>query len=102
MDANYSGVVAANGTCVVEIRASARMNWQVSQVSTELTSAPAGSTSMLRKNGSLISSLVSPGDVADGVPAAELQGGDVMTVEWAGCTPNTIAKVYIIYTESPV
>lgn len=98
-EAFFSATVAANGTAVAEIRASARQSWAVKQVSTELPNAPAGSTSMLRKNGALVTSMVAPGDVASGDPAVQLAAGDVLTVEWAGCTPGVTGQVYVIYDD---
>lgn len=98
-DNAYSGKVTAGGILVLTVRPFARQTWTVSQVSTEMGTAPLGSTCVLRKNGSQITAMISTGDVADGVPPTVLHSSDVLTVEWAGCTPNALGKAYIIFDD---
>lgn len=98
-DNAYSAKVSAAGAAVVTIRPFAQQTWVVQQVSTEYTTAPIGSTCTIRKNGSQVTQMIATGDVADGVPYTTLRVGDVMTVEWAGATPNETVKVYIVYDD---
>lgn len=103
MDADYSAKVVVGGTATITIRPDTRRPWIVSQISTELATAPAGSTCALRKNGSLVTSLVAPGDIADGSPAVRVTSSDTLTVIWTGCTVGDVAKAYVIfeYEEPP-
>jgi hypothetical protein len=99
--ATYSVTIGAGGTGTVTIQTRSVVPWVVGQVTNELQGAPSGATCNLRKNGALISPLIAPSDVAAGEPFIELLGTDSLTVEWAGCTPGTIGKVVVLYTEKP-
>jgi hypothetical protein len=98
-DNAYSARVTAAGTATIEIRPFASQVWTVTQVSTEYRTAPTGATSGLRKNGNQITVLIATGDVADGVPSTILRPGDVMTVNWAGCTPGDTVKAFAYYDD---
>lgn len=102
-DADFSAVVGVSGTATISVRPDNRRAWVVSQASTELANAPSGSTCTLRKNGSLITTMVAAGDVAEGAPPIRLGTSDVMTIAWAGCSPGSVAKVYLVfdYEEAP-
>lgn len=96
----YSGTVAADGTLSVSFGPSGRIpKWTVSQISAELTTAPAGSTCSLRESGHLISPMIPTGDTAAGEPSIDLRLGDTLTVDWAGCTPGTVGYVTVILNE---
>jgi hypothetical protein len=96
-DRAYAARVAADGTATVRIVSDTSMGWNVRQVSVEMATAPSGATCMLRKNGVLISPIIPTGDAASGDPPIPLSYDDVMTVEFAGCTPGDIGKVYVVY-----
>jgi hypothetical protein len=96
-DRAYSAMVGAGGTATIRITSDTSIPWSVEQVSTEMEAAPSGSTCALRKNGVLITYMISTGDTAGGDPPVPLSVDDVMTVEWAGCTPGDIGKAYMVY-----
>jgi hypothetical protein len=97
---NYSATVAANGTATATIvTGSRRRRWTVSQVSVEMSAAPIGATCALRLNGVLVTPLVPTGDAAGGDPPVTLEGTDVLTVAWAGCTPGQVGSVLALYDE---
>jgi hypothetical protein len=99
-DQTYSGVVTAAGTLTIPIGPGTKARtWVVSQVSTELSSAPIGATCMMRKNGAPVTPMVATGDVAGGDPPVTLYGSDLLQLVWTGCTPGTTANVYVIYDE---
>jgi hypothetical protein len=96
-DRAYTARVVANGTATIRIISDTSMGWSVRQVSVEMASAPSGATCMLRKNGVLISPIIPTGDAASGDPPIPLSYDDVMTVEFAGCTPGDVGKAYVVY-----
>jgi hypothetical protein len=102
-DRTRTATVAADGTARITIQPYGAQPWDMTQVSVELASAPIGATCALRKYpsgsavGYLITPLVPTGDVAAGDPPVRLRPEDTMTVEWAGCTPGTLAKALLIY-----
>lgn len=98
-DDQYQGIVAANGTCTVRFGPAYNNTWVLSQISTEMLSAPSGATSVLRKMGAFVSFLIATGDAAGGDPPLPVRGGETVTVEWEGCTPGDIGRVYVIYTK---
>lgn len=71
--------------------------WLVSQISTEMLTAPAGAVCLLRKRGALITPLIAAADVAAGDPPVLLHPGDSLTVEWSACTPGDQGKAIAIY-----
>lgn len=99
-DMALSDQVAADGTAVVPIRVSTGIGqWTVTQVSTDMSTAPIGSTCELRKNGNMVTPMISTGSVAGGDPPVVINAADVLTVSWAGCTPGDVAKVFVIYDD---
>jgi hypothetical protein len=93
----YSAKVGAGGTATVTVRTPSREAWVISQVSTELPSAPSGASSDIRLNGNLVTVMVPSGDAASGDPPITLLDTDTLTVNWGSCTPNTVAKVLVFY-----
>jgi len=93
----YSAIVAGDGTAVATIQPTTGRGWKVSQVSVELAAAPTGATCNVRRNGALVTPIIPTGDVASGEPPVDLQVGDELTVQWAGCTPGQVGRVLIIY-----
>jgi hypothetical protein len=93
----YSVVIGAGGTGTVSIKTGSREVWIISQVSIELPTAPSGSTADLRLNDRLVTVMIAAGDAATGDPPVTLLETDTLTVNWAGCTPNTVGKVLIFY-----
>ena len=99
-DQSYQATANASGVATVTITISGRTRmWSVSQISTECPSAPIGATCVVRKNGSLVTPLISTGDVAGGDPPLSIRPQDVLTITWTGLTVGTVAAVYIIYDE---
>lgn len=93
--------VLADGTAVVEFRSGAQ-TWKVSQVTTEMLTAPLGATCRLRRNGVLISKMLPRGDVASGEPSYIIGPADVLSVTWAGCTPGVAAQANATYDDGIV
>lgn len=99
-DMALSAQVAADGTAMITVRVSNGIGrWTVTQVSTEMGSAPIGSTCELRKNGSMVTPMIATGDVAGGDPPVVLNAADALTVSWAGCTPGDVASAFVIYDD---
>ena len=100
MDATapFSKIVGASGTATITVKPPGRQIWTITQVSIELTGAPSGSTCSLRKNGSLVTPMIAPGDAASGDPPIVLLPSDVMTIEWVGCTQGQVGRAIIFYS----
>lgn len=96
---SYSASVGADGRAVITIRPPRMQRWVVSQVSMQMASAPIGSTCELKFNGSMITPLISTGDVASGEPYTTCFSTDRLTVEWGGCTPGDTGTALVYYTE---
>lgn len=100
-DTSFTAIATAGGVAVVTVSSGAQ-KWVVQQYSTEcvfgaVSGAPIGAQCFVRKNGSIITRLISAGDVASGVPYLELRTGDVSTITWTGVTPGASCKVTAIY-----
>lgn len=99
-DRVYTATVGAAGTATVTISTGSRTRfWSLQQISIELASAPVGATANIRKNGVLISAMIPTGDAAGGDPPIPLNPQDSVTVNWAGCTPGTVGRVYVVFDE---
>lgn len=97
-DWTRQGAVDASGDLSIEWDSGGQINWLVEQVTCEMPTAPVGATAALRKgNGQLITLMIPTGDTAGGDPPVMLRPGETMRVEWAGCTPGDVGKVYVIY-----
>jgi hypothetical protein len=92
-----SAEVAADGSCEISFRAQGREAWQVEQISTEMQGAVSGSECNLFVNGSLVTPLLPRRSVAAGDPPLPVYPGDVVSVEWSGCTPGEQGKALVIY-----
>jgi hypothetical protein len=99
-----TATVAADGTATILFQPYSATPWTVTQVSTELASAPVGATCALRlaragdlPNSFLITPMVATGDVAGGDPPVDVAPEDILLVAWKGCTPGTLAKALVIY-----
>lgn len=95
----YSVKIGAGGTGTITIQTRSVRSWEVSQVSIELAAAPVGATCYLRKNGYPVTPLIATGDTAAGDPPVLIRPEDVLTIEWAGCTVNSVAKALVFYEE---
>jgi len=73
--------------------------WRVGQVSIDMPTAPSGATCVIKLNGTALTPMVAQRDVAAGDPAILMQPGDIMTVEWAGCTFGDVGKALVILDE---
>ncbi len=102
-DRTRTATVAGDGTAIIRVQPYGALPWSIMQVSTELASAPIGATCAIRKytSGSAVGFLVTPmvatGDVAAGDPPVQLLPEDTLTIEWAGCTPGSLAKALVTY-----
>jgi hypothetical protein len=95
----YATTVDAAGTATVEISPATSYSWNVTQLSVELAAAPAGAACRALVNGVFLTALIPSGDVAVEPPPILLQVGDVLAVEWTGCTPGAGGTVLVIYDE---
>jgi hypothetical protein len=92
----FTPIVAADGTAKVTVKVRNGLDvWSITQVSLELSTAPAGATCYVRKNGYPVSPAVPTGDTVAGDPPVILQPSDELTVEWTGCTPGTAGRVLV-------
>jgi hypothetical protein len=96
-DDTYQQPVDANGDCVVRFAPGFSVNWNVSQVSIEMQTAPSGAVCELRKNGAFVSFMIATGDAAGGDPSIFLRPGDYMEVIWSNCTPQDLGRVFVVY-----
>ena len=101
-DKSYSKVIQSSVNDILYINALGRLPWVISQVSIEVeprSGAPAGSTGVIRKNGTAITPIFPPFDAASGPPPIELDPGvnDEMTVELQGCVIGSSLGVFIVY-----
>lgn len=96
----YTPVVGADGKATIMVKVQNGLDrWTVSQVSLELPAAPVGATCYVRNNGYPVSPAIPTGDTVAGDPPVILDPPDVLTVEWAGCTPGTAGKVLVFYDD---
>lgn len=98
-DVADSGVVTAAGTLTVSLRPPNSATWEVTQVTTEMPTAPAGALCTMRKNGNKITDLIATGDAAGGDPSVVLRQTDTLTVEWTQCTPGDVGQVFAFYNQ---
>lgn len=98
-DRAYSGTVAANGTLTLRVRPTNSATWEVTQVTTEMTSAPAGALCTLRKNRYKVSDLIATGDAAGGDPSVVIRSTDELTIEWSQCTPGDTGLALVFYNQ---
>lgn len=99
-DRTFTPVVAANGTAVATIKVANGIDtWIITQISAELPAAPIGATGEVRKNTYLVSPFIPTGDTVAGEPPVYLRPTDVLTVQWAGCTPGQVAKVLVFFDD---
>jgi hypothetical protein len=96
-DTTQQGEVDASGALTLTFDTGGQLNWIVSQVSIEMEDAPAGAECRLRKNQTFVTFLIPTGDAAGGDPPLFLRPGELMTVEWTGCTPGIQGKAFVIY-----
>jgi hypothetical protein len=99
-DRAYSAAVNVAGDATILIQPTKNLPWNITQVSVEMSSAPTGAVCTLRKNGSFVTLLIAPGDVADGFPPVFLRPGDRLTIEWENCTPGDVGNALIFYEEA--
>jgi hypothetical protein len=95
-DQSYVANVDAAGRATITVTPGFKP-WLISQVSTEMLTAPAGATCFLRKRGQLITPMIAAADAAGGDPPVMLYQGESLTVEWAGCTPGDQGQATVIY-----
>lgn len=94
----FQGIVTAAGILVVKFGPPYNNSWTVEQVTLEMPNAPVGATAEIRRMGAFIDRAQSARKAsAAQEPPIFLNGGETMTVEWAGCTPGQAGKVLAIY-----
>jgi hypothetical protein len=95
-DRTFVATVDAAGAATITVLTWGKP-WLVSQVSTEMPTAPTGAVCALRKRGNLITPMIAAGDAAGGDPPVTLYPGEPMTIEWTACTPGDQGKATVIY-----
>jgi hypothetical protein len=98
-DRPYSGTVDAGGNLTLRIRPKSSASWEVTQVTTEMPTAPSGSLCVLRKNGNKVTDMISTGDAASGDPSVVLRPSDELTIEWTQCTPGDTGRALVFYNQ---
>lgn len=91
--------VNAGGTAAATLAFTGTGQRKVLQISVQMKTAPVGATCEIDLNGTFVSALIPTGDVADGEPALPLLPTDVVTVNFAGCTPGQTGTVLFIYDD---
>ena len=102
MERKFTDVAAADGTAIVRISSEGNTTLIIQQISTSvspLSSAPAGSTATISKNGIFITRTIPTGGVASGLPYVDLDPkvGDEITVDFTGLTPGALCTENVIY-----
>lgn len=92
-----SGITDAAGNCTISFRTAGQVAWDVSQITIEMPTAPAGAVAALRINDVLVTPLIPAGDAAAGDPPLPVYPGDVVSIEWTGATPGDQGKALVIY-----
>lgn len=96
----FQATVDANGEAIISFGPNFQVQWNVSQVSLEMPTAPSGSSAVVRKNGALVAPAFSARKAAiGGDPPIFLRPGDRMTVEWEGCTPGDAGRAFVVYNK---
>lgn len=96
----YTGQVDSSGNLTLTISSrNSIVNWVVSQVSVEMSTAPVGAVCTLRKGGYFVTFLIPTGDAAGGDPPIYLRPGESMTVEWTGCTSGDTGAAFVVYDQ---
>lgn len=94
------GQVDAAGDLVIRFGPPHNQTWEVRQITIEMPTAPAGATCEIRYMASLIAPSPSAKRAsAGGDPPIFLQGGETMSVEWAGCTVGDFGRVLVVYNK---
>lgn len=92
------GIVKADGTLSLKFGPQYNNTWSVEQITLEMTTAPVGARAEIRVMGSLVAPSYSARRAsASGDPPIFLYGGETATVEWTGCTPGHVGKIWYTY-----
>ena len=92
-----SGTVAADGTLEISVGPRRDQVWEISQVSLEMPTAPAGATAEIRD---VMGALMSPSYSARRASASGTQflnPGETITVSWQDCTPGDVGRVLAMF-----
>lgn len=92
-----TGVVAADGTLQIRMGPRRDQVWEVTQVSLEMATAPAGATAEIRD---AMNGLMSPSYSARRATAAgslTLNPGETISVNWTAATPGHRGRAIAIY-----
>lgn len=96
----YQGTVPANGILNVFFGPPINQIWNVTQVTLEMETAPAGCTAKLMYQSSLHAPAFSARRAAiGGDPPMNLKGGERANIRWEGATPGDIGRILVIYTK---
>lgn len=97
----YQGIVKANGELEIFFGPEPNQIWNVTQVTLEMQTAPAGCSAQLKYQGSLHAPAFSARRSAiGGDPPMNLKGGERGSVLWTGATPGDIGRILVIYNKS--
>lgn len=98
---SYQGIVNASGVLEIFFGPPPNQIWSVTQVSLEMSTAPAGCTAILKYQGSLHAPAFSARKSAlGGDPPMVLKGGERGSVRWDAATSGDIGKILVIYDKS--
>jgi hypothetical protein len=97
-----TGTVAANGTLTIRVGPRRDQVWEISQISLEMPTAPAGATAEIRD---VMGALMSPSYSARRASASGsqyLNPGETIAVTWQACTPGDVGRVWALYRKGLV
>lgn len=92
-----SAITNAAGVCTIRFTVPGQVAWEVSQITIEMPTAPAGCAAAIRVNGALVTPMIAFGDAAGGDPPLPVYSGDVVEIIWTGATPGDQGRALLIY-----
>jgi len=95
--ADVTESVKADGTLEIKVGPRTNQVWEVSQISLEMPTAPAGATAEIRD---VMGALMSPSYSARRASASGTQylnPGERLTIRWVNATPNDRGRVLALY-----
>lgn len=99
----FTGVVDAAGNLTVKFGPNPAVNWNITQMSIEMPSAPTGAGASAYARGGLLFPFPTPRRAAAaGDPPVFLFGGERAEVRWSACTPGDVGTVFVLYDKMPV
>lgn len=95
------GIVPVGGILELFFGPPPNQIWNVTQVTLNMEAAPAGSSAVLKYQGSLLAPAFSARRAAiGGDPPMILKGGEIGSVKWTGATVGIIGSILVVYNKS--